>query len=127
MKKSTLLPVAVLLFSLTTAIHAQKVEDYPLTAHVSRTGIILLPAGEGNAPYTCVEATIEGRKLTLASNSFAATRSLRSKSIAMKIGDYKAKILKDEPINAAQYTREYEFLLPDGKKLEFEVIGESEN
>jgi len=119
MKKSLLLPISVLLFSLVASAHAQKTEDYPLTVHVYRTG----GSNIGVEYVLCLEVTSEGRKLTLLSSSAAISKE---KPIAMKTGDYKARILKEDQINAAQYAREYEFLLGDGKKLKFDLIGESE-
>jgi hypothetical protein len=120
MRKSILLSITILLFSLAAAIHAQKAEDYPITVHVYRTG------QNYTGTVNLLEVTIEGRKLALQGTSLAFTK-LKNAPITMKIGDYKARIIKEDQIDAARYTRRYEFLLSDGKKLEFDVVGESEN
>jgi len=121
MKKSILLSITILLFSLAAAIHAQKAEDYPITVHVYRTGPSF------NEAFWFLEVTIEGKQLTLESSIPPVKFSFRGTPIVMKIGDYKARIVKEDQINAAAYTRRYEFLLSDGKKLEFDVAGELEN
>ena len=126
MRESILLFITILLFSLTATVHAQKTQDYPLTVQVYRTGEIYLGEGSGFSNLR-LDVTIEGQKLTLASTSAAKTVSSKGGLAVMKTGSYKAKILKEHQINAAQYTRRYEFLLSDEKKLEFDVIGESEN
>jgi hypothetical protein len=113
-RKSILLFIAILLFSLPTAVEAQ-----------NRTETVLLKLWYPNDnPYLRLEAVVEGRKLVLASESIAFSDAT---PISMKTGDYKARIVKEASINAAQYSRSYELLLSDGKKLRFYVIGESKN
>ncbi len=125
MRKPILLSIAILLFSLPTAVEAQKTDDYPLTIQVNRTETVLLKLWYPNDnPYLRLEVVVEGRKLVLASESIAFSNST---PISMKTGDYKARIVKEASINAAQYSRSYELLLSEGKKLRFDVIGESKN
>jgi hypothetical protein len=124
MGKSILLSIAILMFSLATTVQAQKAEDYPITVHVYRAETVLLKLRVSEGPLLRLEVSAEGRKLILASESVAFSGST---PLSMKPGDYKARILKDDQINAAQYSRSYELLLSDGKKLRFDVIGESEN
>lgn len=42
----------------------------------------------------------------------------------LRVGDYKAKIVRDEKPNAYEYYRIYEFLFPDGKTHQYHVVGE---
>lgn len=42
----------------------------------------------------------------------------------LRVGDYKAKIVVDEETQGYEYHRIYEFLFPDGKTLQFLVVGE---
>ncbi len=44
----------------------------------------------------------------------------------LRIGDYKAKIAREDTSRAYEDSREYEFLLPDGEKRKFFVIGGTE-
>ncbi len=44
----------------------------------------------------------------------------------VRVGDYKAKIAKDETKQAYEYRREYEFLFADGITREYYVVGEGE-
>ncbi len=120
MKKTNLLSIAFLLFSFVATAQSQKTEDYPLTVHVTRTAI----AFEGTVPFVCLNVTVQGQKLLLESEFPAESKVGR---FAVKTGDYKARILKEDRVNAAEYARHYEFLLSDGKRLRFYVIGESES
>jgi hypothetical protein len=122
-----LLLTAPLLLSLTASLHAQSADDYPIAVHVYRTGIVALLDPNASNTYVELEATIAGQKLILASTENVYANFLRTEFKVMKTGDYKARLLKDQSVNAAEYTRQYEFLLSDGKKLQFNVIGESEN
>ena len=124
MKKSILLCIAILLFSIAATVQAQKAEDYPITVHVYRAETVMLKLRISDGPLLRLDVSVGGQKLILASESVAFSGST---PLSMKPGDYKARILKDDQINAAQYSRSYELLLSDGKKLRFDVIGESEN
>jgi hypothetical protein len=44
----------------------------------------------------------------------------------LRIGDYKAKILKDETSRPYEYERTYEFHFADGKTRRYVVVGEFE-
>jgi hypothetical protein len=44
----------------------------------------------------------------------------------LALGEYKAKLVKDEHQTAYESHQEYEFLFPDNKTRNFEVIGQSE-
>ena len=44
----------------------------------------------------------------------------------LRVGDYKAKILKDETVRSYEYQRTYEFLMPDGETRQYAVVAEME-
>ncbi len=44
----------------------------------------------------------------------------------LRVGDYNAKIVKDETARSYEYARTYEFLFADGKTRQYQVVGESE-
>jgi hypothetical protein len=52
--------------------------------------------------------------------------SARSAASLLRLGDYKAKIAKDESTHAYEYNRTYEFLFPDGQTRQYIVVGESQ-
>jgi hypothetical protein len=66
-----------------------------------------------------LEVTIDGKKYELSTNLTRGYELLR-------VGDYNAKIRKDESKNAYEYDRSYEFLFPDGKTRVYEVSGEEQ-
>jgi hypothetical protein len=89
---------------------------YPLQVHVisceSR-------ADDSNWNYFQVlSVTLEGRKLQLESYS--------TRQWILHPGDYRARMVKESKNGAAEYSREYELLLSDGKTVKYTVIGESE-
>jgi len=44
----------------------------------------------------------------------------------LRVGNYNARIIKDETTRDYEYARTYEFLFADGKTRQYRVIGESE-
>jgi hypothetical protein len=44
----------------------------------------------------------------------------------LALGDYKAKLVKDEHKKTYESLQEYEFLLPDKKTRKFSVVGQTE-
>jgi len=74
-------------------------------------------------PQLRITAVIEGKKLEL--------RCKTDSSDLLRIGDYKARRMADgpaksDPAPAYQDHERYEFLFPDGKTSEFDVVGELE-
>jgi hypothetical protein len=62
-------------------------------------------------------AIIDGKKYELQSGTRVKL---------LRLGDYKAKITKDDSQNAYEYMRTYEFLFPDGQTRQYVVVGEME-
>lgn len=44
----------------------------------------------------------------------------------LALGDYKAKLVKEEHVTAYRSAQNYELLFPDGRTLKFNVVGVSE-
>ena len=47
-------------------------------------------------------------------------------SYVLRVGDYRARILKPDAGPAYEYKRTYQFLFPDGQTRDYEVVGEEE-
>lgn len=91
--------------------------DYTIAIHVqsSRLADLCAPA--------CIwvqhlNVLVDGKKYEL-SDSIARTDLLR-------VGDYKARIFKDETERPYEYQRTYEFLMSDGGTRKYIVVAETE-
>ena len=96
--------------------------DYPLTVHVSRSrvGFICYWAQTPCLGPQLLTATIDGTEYELATGDF----KVGGRRIAvLALGDYKARILKDEHKNPYEIIRVYEFLFPDNTTEHFAVVG----
>ena len=85
--------------------------DYAVNIHVSRSRI----TDHGQQKLNVV---IDGKNYQL--ESYGAFNSL------LALGDYKAKLVKDEHKGTYDSLQIYEFLLPDQKTSRFVVIGQTE-
>lgn len=110
MKKPALF---VLLLLATLSGAAQKSDEYPIKVHVS-----------SSKWATCTDlirqdlnVIVDGKKFELGGSPGAGLLAL---------GDYKAKLVKDEHKNTYESLQEYEFLLPDKKTRKFSVVGQTE-
>jgi hypothetical protein len=65
-----------------------------------------------------LNVTIDGKKYEM--------EEQRPRIDLLRIGDYKAKILKDETSRPYEYERTYEFHFADGKTRRYVVVGEFE-
>jgi hypothetical protein len=98
----------LLLASLAPAAPAP--DDYSINVHV--TSSYLLAGGQA------MDVVIHAKKYQLGGDP-------RGGSL-LALGDYKAKLVKDEHPTAYESTQQYEFLFPDNKTRKFTVIGLSE-
>jgi len=87
--------------------------DYTIAVHVTSTE--LTPTGTVSTQR--IAAVIDGKTYFLMRNADNA---------ALRIGNYKARIVEDKPVRPEEYYRIYEFLFQDGKTAKFWVAGESE-
>jgi hypothetical protein len=101
--------LVVLLLLGTLAPAAQTPDQYPINVHV--TSSYQLPCGQG------LDVVIHAKKYQLCGVPRGGLLAL---------GDYKAKLTKDEHQTAYESSQEYEFLFPDNKTRKFGVVGQSE-
>jgi hypothetical protein len=114
MKK--LAPAILLLFTAVAWAGGEpNLADYTVNVHVSSSRMVL--EGVGNAFNQRLEVTIDGKKYELRSPSVNALLAL---------GDYKAKLVRNEHRTAYDSFQVYEFLFPDNKTRKFEVVGLAE-
>jgi hypothetical protein len=85
--------------------------EYTVNIHISSSSI----ADGGRQQLSVV---IEGKNYTLESEI--------SPYLLLALGDYKAKLVKDEHKTTYDSAQIYEFLFPDKKTRRFTVIGQSE-
>ncbi len=117
MKRSILFAIFAAAFAITAstyAAHAADPKDFPIKVHVSSSE----QQGSGMQQHQVLRVVIDGKKYQLI--------ALNSMPWALPVGEYQARITKDEPIKGGQYERRYELLFPDGTTAQYEVGGESE-
>ena len=117
MKQKVAIAVAMLLMPLLAFAAKKDPVSYNLTFHVSSSRVV---SEWGLGDTLRIIATVDGENLELRANT----------SILLRKGDYKARLEvfedSDEPVPSYVDKRAYEFLLPDGKKKTFQVVGEPE-
>jgi hypothetical protein len=127
MKKSFLLGI-VLFPVMAFAGPAVQPADYDLAVHVTQSKLVL-QCSSGLCNYTDhLQVTIAGKKVEVVETRF--------RTAVLHIGDYKAKIAKTgagktqtgQTVASSSYEDQitYEFLLPDGTKRQYLLIGEEE-
>lgn len=110
MKRSALF---VLLLFGTLASAASAPGEYSINVHVT-SSYLLVNVQE-------LDVVINGKKYQLSGYS----RTTKA-GYLLALGDYKAKLTKDQHQTAYESYQEYEFLFPDNKTMKFAVIGQSE-
>ncbi len=99
--------------------------DYAVAVHLQASRIALDCGDVTGGSSVCtwehhLKVTIDGKKYEL-------TSIHRLKSVfVLHVGDYKAKVLKEDTSKSYGYQRSYELLYPDGQTEDFQVMGESE-
>jgi hypothetical protein len=88
-------------------------DEYNITVHV-RSSYIVYGNG-GSSQY--LDVVIEGKKFQLADPN---------NGYLLALGDYKAKLVKDDHKTPYESIRMYEFQFPDKKTRKFAVAGQSE-
>jgi hypothetical protein len=86
-------------------------DEYTINVHVSSSNVG--PIGRQD-----LSVVIDGKKYELLSEPVTDT--------ILALGDYKAKLVKDEHETVYDSTRAYEFLFVDKKTRKFDVIGQTE-
>lgn len=85
--------------------------DYTITIHVSSSNL-------NTGGRQDLGVVINGKRYELLSEL--------SIGMVLALGDYKAKLLKDEHKNTYDSVRVYEFLFADKRTRKFDVIGQTE-
>jgi hypothetical protein len=103
----------ILLLVATISAAAPKPDDYPVMIHVSSSQRLYI----GSSLGAQLNVTIDGKRYVLEgpwANGLLA------------LGDYKAKLIKEERKTTYESKLQYQLLFPDGKTRIFDVAGQSE-
>jgi hypothetical protein len=115
----------LVLLLLSTLCWAQLNQDqYSINVHVSSSRWFNAPEGESSRALQRLSVTIGGKKYEL--EYFSRRTTIDGAAAVLALGDYKAKLVKDEHLTAYESTQIYEFLFPDKKTRKFIVVGETE-
>jgi hypothetical protein len=113
MKKLTL--AILLLLSTVTLAADPNPADYTINVHVTTSRMVIEVASTGFDQR--LDVIIDGKKYVLESGQV---------NVLLALGDYKAKLVRDEHRTTYDSRQTYEFLFPDGKTRRFEAVGLSE-
>jgi hypothetical protein len=114
MKKITL--AALLLFSaFAWAGDKPNPADYTVNVHVTASRMV--SERDYNIDVQKLNVVINGKKYELESGG---------EGTLLALGDYKAKLVKDEHKGTYDSLQVYEFLFPDQKTRKFTVVGQTE-
>ena len=99
--------------------------DYTLAVHVQASRVALDCSDVTGGSNVCfwnqhLNVTIDGKKYEMVGNR------ARKSVYLLRLGDYKAKVLKEDTSRTYEYNRSYEFLFVDGTIGDFQVTGELE-
>ncbi len=111
MKRAAL--VVIVLILATFAPAARTADEHPITVRVTSSYYL----GQVRNRALGLDVVIDGRKYALRGTSDLGL---------LAIGDYKAKLVKDEHKTTYESYQEYELLFPDNKTRKFVVVGQSE-
>jgi hypothetical protein len=93
-----------------------KSADYTVNVHVSASHMVI--NGRSVAYAQKLNVVIEGKKYELESSAFP--------NALLALGDYKARLVKDEHSGTYDSFQVYEFLLPGQTARKFMVVGQTE-
>jgi hypothetical protein len=110
--KTLVTVVLILLSAMAWAGTEPNPANYTINVHVTSSCMVV--DGKGIAFSQKLGATIDGKKYELWSSGVNALLAL---------GDYKAKIVRNDHRTAYDSYQVYEFLFPDNKTRKFEVVG----
>jgi len=124
--KKMLLPLLFLCASFAAA--APNPADYTETLHVTSSHLVFDYSHTNLVPSLQIDVVTNGKKYELVGAALAATVHVvgRFHAGVLPVGDYKAKLIRADYKPDYLLFLSYEILLPDGKTVKFDVIGESE-
>lgn len=107
---------------------APQATDYDIPVHVTHSQLVSLGGGNWVESSPRLDAVINGKKVELF--------EMKIRSSVLHPGDYKARVVRSgvgktrmgEAADSSSYEDQitYEFLLPDGTKRQFLLVGENE-
>jgi hypothetical protein len=98
-----------------------------VNVHVSKSTLEIVPVGKLNALGQRLDVTIDGRHLVLEGNQIVGkTKIIGGEVWVLPVGDYKARIKKEDTAPNGVYWRQYEILLKNGSTWDCYAFGESE-
>jgi len=114
--KKTALVILLLFCALAWAGTNPNLAEYTINVHVNRSRMV--HRGGSAVTVQKLDVVIDGKKYELESD-FPVNALL-------SLGDYQAKLAKDEHRSAYDARQIYEFLFPDNKTRKFIVVGQTE-
>ena len=127
MNRLPLLVLAVLVGSAGWASPVTDPSSFTVNVHVSRSTLEIVPWDKLSDLGQRLDVTIDGRHLVLEGNQIVGKKKIIGREVwVLPIGDYKARVKKEDTASNGVYWREYEILLKDGSTWDCYVFGESE-
>lgn len=114
--KTTALAVLLLFSAFAWAGENPNPADYTVNVHVSASRMVT--EGANFVHRQMLSVVIDGKKYELESEG--------APNILLALGDYKAKLVKDEHKVSYDSYQVYEFLFPDQKTRKFIVVGQTQ-
>jgi hypothetical protein len=108
--KKIALPILLMCSALAWAGKQSNLADYPINIHVTAARLT-------DMSELRLNVVIDGKSYEL--------QGITTVSL-LALGDYKAKLVKDEHRTTYDSYRVYEFLFPDGKTRQYHLVGISE-
>jgi hypothetical protein len=101
--------------------------SFPVNVHVSKSMLEIVPQDKIPDLGQRLDVTIDGRHLLLEGNQIVGKKKFIGREVwVLPVGDYKARIKKEDTSSNGVYWREYEMLLKDGSTWDCYVFGESD-
>ena len=97
--------------------------QFTVDIHVSKSSLEVIPDRPSNGVAQRLDVTIDGHHLVL--DGFSAVRNKPGPWL-LPVGDYKARVKKENTAPNGAYWRTYEVLLKDGSTWDGDVTGVSE-
>jgi hypothetical protein len=116
LRKITIAFLPLLLSALALAAPAPNPAAYTVNVHVSASRMVV--NGRSVAYAQELDVVIDGKKYELESSAFP--------NALLALGDYKARLVKNERWGTYDSFQVYEFLLPGQQTRKFMVVGQTE-
>jgi hypothetical protein len=95
---------------------------YTITVHVQSSKLV----NDCGSTFKGSNCDSELQMVVLIDGKKYELQDERPNNSVIHVGDYKARIVKEDTSRSYSYTRTYEFLFPDGTTRTYAVVGESE-